>query len=112
MRTTTPNATNRAVENAAIAFVLAYQATHGRLSHDTRGTGATADVAGDVRTIEVKAYGGSARPRDMICGWRRARSTRPAPTRASGSTSSTTSVKATRRGSGYSPLAAVTWSPS
>lgn len=61
----TPNTTNRAVENAAIAFVLAYEATHGRPSHDTRGTGAATDVAGDMRTIEVKAYGGSARGQDL-----------------------------------------------
>lgn len=60
-----PNTTNRAVENAAIAFVVAYEATCGRLSHDTRGTGAAADVAGDMRTIEVKAYGGSARGQDL-----------------------------------------------
>jgi hypothetical protein len=61
----TSNATNRAIENAAIAFVLAYEATHGRPSRDTRGTGAAADVAGDVRTIEIKAYGGCARGQDL-----------------------------------------------
>ncbi|HET8662276.1 MAG TPA: DUF3883 domain-containing protein [Micromonosporaceae bacterium] len=61
----TPNMTNKAVENAAVAFVLAYEGAHGRPSRDTRGTGAAADVAGDVRTIEIKAYGGSARGQDL-----------------------------------------------
>ncbi len=57
--------TNRAIEDAAIAHVLDWEAAHGRPSHDTRGTGAAADVAGVHRTIEVKAYGGLARGQDL-----------------------------------------------
>jgi hypothetical protein len=34
-------------------------------SHDTRGRGAAGDVAGATRTIEVKAYGCSARGQDL-----------------------------------------------
>ncbi|MEV0718665.1 DUF3883 domain-containing protein [Asanoa sp. NPDC050611] len=56
---------NRAVENAAVKFVLAWEAAQGRPSRDTRGTGAAADVAGDVRSIEVKAFGQWARGEDL-----------------------------------------------
>lgn len=56
---------NRAIEDAAIAFVLDWEAAHGRPSRDTRGTGAAGDVAGHLRTIEVKAYGGFARGQDL-----------------------------------------------
>jgi len=57
--------TNRAVEDAAVTYVLGWELAHGRPSQDTRGTGAAADVAGEHRTIEVKAYGGSARGQDL-----------------------------------------------
>ena len=57
--------TNRAIEDAAVAYVLEWERAHGRPSHDTRGSGAPADVAGEHRTIEVKAYGGSARGQDL-----------------------------------------------
>lgn len=60
-----PHMTNKAIEDAAIAYVLDWEAAHGRPSHDTRGTGSAADVAGDDRTIEVKAYGGFARGQDL-----------------------------------------------
>ena len=56
---------NKAVEDAAIAYVLDWEAAHGRPCHDSRGTGSAADVAGDVRTIEVKAFGGYARGQDL-----------------------------------------------
>jgi hypothetical protein len=56
---------NRAIEDVAIAYVLNWEAAHGRPSHDTRGTGAAGDVAGVHRTIEVKAYGGFARGEDL-----------------------------------------------
>ncbi|GIF76855.1 hypothetical protein [Asanoa siamensis] len=55
----------KAVENAAVAFVLRWEADHGRPARDTRGTGAAADVAGEVRTIEIKAYGQWARGQDL-----------------------------------------------
>ena len=35
-----------AIEDAAIAYVLKWEVAHGRPCHDTRGTGAAADVAG------------------------------------------------------------------
>lgn len=53
---------NRAVEDAAIAFVPDWEAKHGRLSHDARGAGA---VANTERTIGVEAYGRSARGHDL-----------------------------------------------
>jgi len=57
---------NRAVEDAAIAFVIAYEKTQGRVASDTRGHGAAADLeSDDGRLIEVKAYGGSARGSDL-----------------------------------------------
>jgi hypothetical protein len=65
MTTPEPITSNRAVENAAILFVLAREAAYGRTAHDTRGTGAAGDVASEGRVIEVKAYGGSARGQDL-----------------------------------------------
>lgn len=57
---------NRAVEDAAIVFVMAYEASRGRVASDTRGRGAAGDiVSDDGRVIEVKAYGGSARGTDL-----------------------------------------------
>lgn len=38
-----PITSNRAVENAAIMFVVAREAACGRTAHDTRGTGAAGD---------------------------------------------------------------------
>lgn len=60
-----PHMSNLAIEDAAIAFVLDWEAAHGRPSRDTRGTGVAGDVAGATRTIEVKAYGGLARGQDL-----------------------------------------------
>ncbi len=62
---TTRQMSNRAIEDTAIVFVLDWEAAHGRPSHDTRGTGAAGDVANTERTIEVKAYGRSARGQDL-----------------------------------------------
>jgi hypothetical protein len=59
------NTTNRAVEDAAVAFVLSYERHQGRSAADTRGTGAPADVQSDRRLIEIKAYGRSARGQDL-----------------------------------------------
>jgi hypothetical protein len=61
----TPLTTNHAIENAAIHYVIQWELAHGRPARDTRGTGAPADVAGPERTIEVKAYGRSARGTDL-----------------------------------------------
>ena len=60
-----PLHSNREIENAAVAFVLQWEANCSRPARDTRGTGAAADVAGAVRVIEVKAYGQSARGQDL-----------------------------------------------
>lgn len=51
----------KAVENAAVAFVIEYERGAGRAPRDTRGRGAPADVESDGRIIEVKAFGRSAR---------------------------------------------------
>ncbi|MEU7991123.1 DUF3883 domain-containing protein [Streptosporangium canum] len=56
---------NRAVEQAAIEYVIAREREEGRLARDTRGTGAAADIDSPPRTIEVKAYGRSARGADL-----------------------------------------------
>lgn len=45
--------------------MLEWEGAHGRPAHDTRGRGAAGDVASQARTIEVKAYGGSARGQDL-----------------------------------------------
>ena len=60
-----PLTSNRAVEDAAITFVLAYEEAHGRGATDTRGAHAPADVESDDRVIEVKAFGLSARGNDL-----------------------------------------------
>lgn len=57
--------TNRDVETAAIAYVLATEAASGRAGVDTRGRGAAGDVQCGERIIEVKAYGSSARGCDL-----------------------------------------------
>lgn len=56
---------NRAVENAAIDWVLRIEREAGREPVDTRGTGAAADISSPPRLIEVKAYGQSARGQDL-----------------------------------------------
>lgn len=57
--------TNKAVEDAAIAWVLDLERRAGRDPTDTRGTTAAADIASPPRTIEVKAYGRVARGQDL-----------------------------------------------
>lgn len=57
--------TNRAVESAAIQWVLELEHEAGRDPLDTRGTGAAGDISSPPRTIEVKAYGRSARGQDL-----------------------------------------------
>src|SRR3954468_6493437 len=49
---------NKAIENAAIAWVLDYERTQGRDPRDTRYRGAPADVESSERVIEIKAFGG------------------------------------------------------
>jgi Domain of unknown function (DUF3883) len=64
-RPVTELASNAAIENAAIVYVIAYETAQGRLATDARGKGAPADVRSDRRVIEVKAYGRSARGQDL-----------------------------------------------
>ncbi|WP_173158355.1 protein NO VEIN domain-containing protein [Phytohabitans suffuscus] len=63
--TQAPHMSNRAIEDAAVAYLLEWEAARGRPSRDTHNTGAAADVANAHRTIEVKAYGGLARGQDL-----------------------------------------------
>lgn len=56
---------NRAIETAAIEYVVAEERAAGRAARDVRGTGAAGDVASPPRVIEVKAYGTSARGSDL-----------------------------------------------
>lgn len=56
---------NKTVEDAAIAYVIDYEARRGRTAYDTRHRGAPADVQSDDRLIEVKAAGRSARGYDL-----------------------------------------------
>ena len=67
---------NRAIEDAAIAYVLQYEASQGRRAIDVRGQRAPADIDGD-RVIEVKAFGGRARGEDL---WLEARQVAEAET--------------------------------
>lgn len=56
---------NRDIEDAAVAFVIAHEQQAGRAARDTRGGGAAADLVSGDRTIEVKAYGASGRGQDL-----------------------------------------------
>lgn len=57
--------TNKEIEDAAIAWVIEHEARRGRHAVDTRHAGAPADLESPPRTIEVKAFGGSARGQDL-----------------------------------------------
>lgn len=57
---------NRAIEDAAIAYVIKHEAAQGREAVDTRGKGAPADVESGERIVEVKAAGGTARGQDLL----------------------------------------------
>jgi hypothetical protein len=48
---------NKAVEDAAIAWVMGLERASGREPRDTRYKGAPADIESPPRLIEVKAYG-------------------------------------------------------
>jgi len=56
---------NRAIENAAIKWVLEREHAAGREPKDMRGKGAPADIESPPRMIEVKAYGKSSRGQDL-----------------------------------------------
>lgn len=63
---TEPLTNNRAIENAAVAFVMEHERHSGREPQDTRGNPqALADLLSPPRLIEVKATGCSARGYDL-----------------------------------------------
>src|SRR5512133_913055 len=58
---------NRAIESAAIQWIITLVRTEGREAVDIRACGGVADSSSPPRTIEVKAYGDLLAVR--ICGW-------------------------------------------
>jgi len=57
--------TNREIESRAIAYVVRQEEAAGRTARDTREAGAAADVVSGDRTVEVKAFGTTARGMDL-----------------------------------------------
>ena len=55
----------KAIENAAIAWVLELERAAGRTPRDTRHAGAPADIESPPRVIEVKAFGTTNRGFDL-----------------------------------------------
>lgn len=58
-------ADRRAVEDAAIAFVIAQEASEGRVARDVRGPRAPGGVVSGDRTVEVRAFPASVRGEDL-----------------------------------------------
>jgi hypothetical protein len=56
---------NRAIESAAIQWIIKLEEAAGREAIDTRGGGGVADITSPPRSIEVKAFGGVARDQDL-----------------------------------------------
>lgn len=56
---------NKAIEDAAIRWVIALEQAAGRQAQDVRYTGSAADVMSPPRMIEVKAAGRSCRGNDL-----------------------------------------------
>lgn len=61
-----PLTTNKAVEDAAIAWVMELERGIGRQPQDTRYKGAPADIESPPRVIEVKAFGTTNRGYDLL----------------------------------------------
>ncbi|OBG44548.1 hypothetical protein A5670_10475 [Mycolicibacterium fortuitum] len=57
---------NKAVGDAAIAWVMELERLRGREPRDTRYRGAPADIESPPRLIEIKAYGKSARGEELL----------------------------------------------
>ena len=57
---------NKAIEDAAIAWVIQLEIAAGRRPQDTRYRGAPADIESPPRLIEVKAFGKSTRGYDLL----------------------------------------------
>ena len=85
---------NKAIENAAIAWVMELERAAGREPRDTRHKGAPADVESGERIIEVKAFGRSCRGEDLWLEVRRVGEARRDPD--SGAISSRTFGRAIR----------------
>lgn len=56
---------NKAIEDAAVAWVMELERDAGGAPRDTRFAGAPADIDSPPRVIEVKAFGGSNRGYDL-----------------------------------------------
>jgi hypothetical protein len=61
----TPLVGNKAIEGAAIAWVMELERAAGRDPRDTRHKGAPADIESPPRVIEVKAFGTTTRGYDL-----------------------------------------------
>ncbi|KUI19811.1 hypothetical protein AU193_07920 [Mycobacterium sp. GA-1285] len=61
-----PLSGNKAIEDAAIAWVMELERANGRQPKDTRYRGAPADIESPPRLIEVKAYGTTARGMGLL----------------------------------------------
>lgn len=59
------SASNRAIEDAAIRWVMEREREKGRSPKDARNAGFAADIASPPRVIEVKAFGVSSRGSDL-----------------------------------------------
>lgn len=57
---------NKAKDDAAIAWVMELERVAGRQPRDTRYTGAPADIESPPRLIEVKSFGTSNRGYDLL----------------------------------------------
>lgn len=60
-----PLTTNKAKEDAAIAWVMELERANGREPKDTRYRGAPADIESPPRLIEIKAFGTNTRGYDL-----------------------------------------------
>jgi hypothetical protein len=57
---------NKAIEDAAIAWVMELELAAGRQPRDTRYTGGPADIDSPPRLIEVKSFGTSNHGNDLL----------------------------------------------
>lgn len=74
-----PLQTNKAIEDATIGWVIEVERQAGRHATDSRYSGSVADVVSPPRTIEVKAYGGSARGQELWLETRQVEAARSDP---------------------------------
>jgi hypothetical protein len=60
-----PPRTNKEIEDAAVGWVIEIEKQAGRIARDTRYSGDAVDVSSPPRSIEIKAYGDSARGQEL-----------------------------------------------